>query len=226
MILFLIAWLAFQVPPAFEVASIKPSNAEPGNSGGFSGRGRYTMRNVTLRRLIRGAYDVPEAQIFGGPKWIAEDRFDIDAKAAKAGGDHDLMQMLQTLLAERFQLVLHRETRPMAGYAIVLGKGGVKANPSAPDATCASGSSRKMVEARGCPAAQLAMKLTEVLHMPVADQTGLSGTYDFKLEFTPDSDIGPTLFAAMQEQLGLRLEGRKVPTEVLIVDRAEKPSAN
>ncbi len=225
MILFLIAWLAFQAP-TFEVASVKPSDAEPGNSGGFSGRGRYTMHNVTLRRLIRGAYDVPEAQIFGGPKWIAEDRFDIDAKAATASGDHDLMLMLQSLLAERFQLTLHRETRQMAGYAVVIAKGGLKAKPSESGADCRSGSRKNGVNAYGCGAAQLAMKLTEVLHMPVADMTELAGKYDFKLEFTPDSDTGPSIFAAMQEQLGLRLEGRKVPTEVLIIERAEKPSAN
>src|SRR5580658_5202762 len=130
-------------PPAFEAASIKPSKAEPGSSSGIPTRtGSISARNVTLKRCIRGAYDVQESQIVGGPKWVDEDRYDIDAKAAGPAGDHDLMAMLQSLLAERFKLAFHRETRQLPGYALVVGKSGLKAKRSQPDADSRSNASR------------------------------------------------------------------------------------
>jgi uncharacterized protein (TIGR03435 family) len=227
---------------AFEVASIKPTKAETGSSSGIAtDRGRISARNVTLRRCIRGAYDVPEARILGGPKWIDDERYDIDAKAAGPVGDHDLMIMLQSLLAERFKLVFHRETKPMPGYALVLGKGGLKAQHSAPDAPSRGSSSRGAIDAQTYTMAQLAMKLSEAVHLPVADLTSTEGRFDFKLRWTPDDgakppsagdkqgiapDTGLTIFAALQEQLGLKLESRKIPTEVLVIDSAQKASEN
>lgn len=212
--------------PAFEVASIKPSTAEPGSSSGITtDTGRIAGRNVTLKRCIRGAYGMPEAQIFGGPKWVDEERYDIDAKAAGRAGDHELMEMLQQLLAERFKLVIHRETRPLSGYALVAGKKGITAKRSEPDTGSRTNSSRRSIEATGCSMGCLATKLAEVLHVPVADSTGLEGKFDFKLEWTPD-DLQTAVLPALEEQLGLKLEGRKVPTEVIVIDRAEKASAN
>src|ERR1700723_3299534 len=97
------------VPPAFEVASIKPSPDPPGSLAGISeGKGRISAKNVTLKRCVRGAYDVEESQIVGGPKWVNEDRYYIEAKSSAPAGGHDLMLMLQTLLAERFKLMFHR----------------------------------------------------------------------------------------------------------------------
>src|ERR1039457_2119122 len=130
--------------PAFEVASIKPSTAEPGSGSGIAtGIGRLTGRNVTLKRCMRSAYNVPESQVFGGPKWIDEDRYDIDAMAAGPAGDRDMMPMLETLLAERFKLVFHRETRPLPGYALVMGKKGLAARRSLPGASSVSASTRR-----------------------------------------------------------------------------------
>jgi uncharacterized protein (TIGR03435 family) len=223
---------------AFEVASVKPSQAAPGSGSGItSEEGRISGRNVTLKRCIRGAYGLPEAQIFGGPKWVDDDRYDIDAKAAGPAGDRELMAMLQALLAERFKLVFHRETRALSGYALVVGKNGLTAKHSAPGAGSRTNASRGKIDASGCSMAQLAMKLSEALHVPVADLTVLGGEFDFKLEWTPD-DLqakplvpaqlapGPSIFAALPEQLGLKLEPRKVPAEVLVIDRAEKASEN
>jgi len=223
-------------PPAFEAASIKPSTAEPGSGSGIPSRkGSISARNVTLKRCIRGAYDVEESQIVGGPKWVDEDRYDIDAKAAGPAGDHELMAMLQSLLAERFKLAFHRETRERPGYALIVAKGGLKAKRSQPDAGSAANSSRTEIDAQACSLRQLAQKLSEVIHLPVADLTGIEGGFDFQLKWTPDDmqakapvDLatGPSVFEALQEQLGLKLEARKVPTEVLVIDHAEKPTEN
>jgi len=232
--------------PAFEAASIKPSKAEPGSSSGIPTRtGSISARNVTLKRCIRGAYDVQESQIAGGPKWVDEDRYDIDAKAAGPAGDRELMAMLRRLLSERFKLEFHRETRELPGYALVVGKGGLKAKRSQPEAESRTNSSREAIDAEACSLHQLAQKLSEVIHLPVADLTGVEGEFDFQLKWTPDDmrakppsggdkpgtlpvDLsnGPSVFAALQEQLGLKLEPRKVPTEVLVIDHAEKASEN
>jgi uncharacterized protein (TIGR03435 family) len=225
--------------PAFEAASIKPSQDPPGSSSGITTtKGRISARNVTLKRCVRGAYGVEEPHILGGPKWLDEARYNIEARAAGPAGDRELMTMLQSLLAERFKLAFHRETRALPGYALVLGKGGLRAKPSAPDAGSRTSSRWGSIEASGCTMAQLALKLSEVLHLPVADFTAVPGEFDFKLEWTsdamqatppdavPDTASGPSLFAALQEQLGLKLESRKVPADVLVIDHAEKPSEN
>jgi uncharacterized protein (TIGR03435 family) len=232
-------------PPAFEVASIKPSLEPPGSVVGiFESKGRISAKNVTLKRCVRGAYDVLEPQIIGGPKWVDQDRYYIEAKATVPAGDHELMLMLQTLLADRFKLVLHREQRTIPGYRLVLGKGGLRAQASAPDRGSVGHSQRGRIEAEGCTMAQLALKLAEVLQQPVLDATGVAGRFDLKLEWTPDdmqakapsaderagnapeAGAGPSVFAALQEQLGLKLELGKIPAQVLVIDSAEKPSEN
>jgi uncharacterized protein (TIGR03435 family) len=239
------AWAFGQTaPPAFEVASIKSSAAEPGSSSGiFTKKGSIDARNVTLKRCIRGAYDTQESQVVGGPKWAGEARYEIYAKAAGPAGDHELMAMLQSLLADRFKLAFHRETRELPGYALVLGKGGLQAKHSQPGSESRTSLSRTDLDAASCSMHQLAQKLSEVIHFPVADLTGVEGEFDFHLKWTPedvqakapsggdkpgsaalDLGSGPSVYAAVQEQLGLKLEPRKVPTEVLVIDHAERPS--
>lgn len=228
-------------PPTFEVAAIKPSVDPPGSlSGIFESKGRINAKNVTLKRCVRGAYNIPEPQIVGGPKWVDQDRYYIEAKTTVPAGDQDLMLMLQTLLADRFKLILHREQRPLTGYRLVVAKGGVKAQPSAPDRSSVGHSQRGRIDAEACTMAQLALKLSEVLQKPVLDTTGIPERFDLKLEWTPDemqakppsadqrgsATDGPSIFAALQEQLGLKLEAGKIPTEVLVIDSAEKPSEN
>jgi len=220
------AALAQTAPPAFEVASIKVSTAAPGSASGISSdTGRIAGRNVTLRGCVHSAYDFPEAQIFGGPRWVDEERYDIDAKAPGPAGDHEMMTMLQSLLAERFKLVIHLETRPLPGYALVAGKKGLTAKRSEPGTRSVTSWSRRSIDAAGCSMEHLAAKLAGVLHAPVADLTGIEGDFDFKLEWTPD-ELQTAVFPALEEELGLKLEGRKVPTEVLVIDSAEKASAN
>jgi uncharacterized protein (TIGR03435 family) len=228
-------------PPRFEVASIKPGDAEAAGSGITTTIGRISARNVTLKRCMRGAYGVEEARILGGPKWLDEDRFQIDAKAPEAAGDHDLMIMLQSLLAERFKLSFHHEKRMLPGYQLVAGKGGLKAKASEPGAGSRTNSSGARIEAQACTMANLALKLSEALHLPVADLTAIEGRFDFKLAWTPENlqarppaagdkpvmaPAGPSLFDALQEQLGLKLQPSKVPADVLVIDHAEKPAEN
>ncbi len=136
-------------PPAFEVAVIKPSLDPPGSVGIFESPDRIHAKNVTLKRCVRGAYEVPEPQIVGGPKWVDQDRYDIEAKAPMPAGDHELMLMLRTLLADRFKLVLHREQRTISGYRLVLAKGGLKAQASAPDRGSVGNSSEGVSTLKG-----------------------------------------------------------------------------
>jgi uncharacterized protein (TIGR03435 family) len=229
-------------PLKFEVASIKPTQAAPGSASGIqSVKSRIMGRNVTLKRCIRGAYDVPETLIFGGPKWADDERYDIDATAAGPAGGHDMMIMLQSLLAERFHLVLHREQKEISGYALVVAKGGLKAEVSAKEAasrTDASYSGGK-INAQATTIRNLAQKLSEALRMPVSDFTQIEGKFNFTLSWNPDDartiagpskplsePSAPSIFTAVQEQLGLRLESAKIPADVLIIDHAEKPSEN
>jgi uncharacterized protein (TIGR03435 family) len=230
------------VPQAFEVASIKPSPDPPGSQAGIlESKGRISAKNVTLKRCVRGAYGIEESQIMGGPKWVNEDRYYIEAKAAAPAGDHDLMLMLQTLLADRFKLALHREQRVVSGYKLVLGKGGLKAKVSAPDRGSTGTSRPGRIDAEGYTMAQFAMKLSQALHQTVLDATGVTGKFDLTLEWTPDdmeakppsgdqragnAPEAPTIFTAIQEQLGLKLESGKISAEVLVIDSAEKPSEN
>jgi uncharacterized protein (TIGR03435 family) len=232
-------------PQTFEVASIKPSKALPDHSGVTTDKGRISMENVTLKRCIRSAYGVPEAQIVGGPKWIDDDRYDINAKADWPAGDRELMIMLQAMLAERFQLSFHREAKTFQGYALVVGKDGLKAKPSAPEAQSGTHTNTNTnagmasIEAVACTMTALAQKLSEVLHLPVADLTDTKGQFDFRLEWAaddmhaqslsasdPDASSRSSIFSAVQEQLGLKLESHKVPVEVLVIDRLERPSEN
>jgi uncharacterized protein (TIGR03435 family) len=215
---------------SFDVASVKPANPNAVGSNSDSDPGRITMQNVTLKRCIMRAYEVPDIQITGGPKWLDASRYDIEARAGYAAQYTELNQMLQTLLAERFRLKLHHETRSLQGYAIVVAKDGLKMKPSAPGTRGHTNDGPGSVVSTATSISRLALKLSNLLKLPVVDETGVNGSFDFTLHWIPDEaadpTAGPSLFTAIQEQLGLRLEGRKVPTDMLVVDSAEPPSAN
>jgi uncharacterized protein (TIGR03435 family) len=224
--------------PAFEVASVKPSGAADGSAGWRGSPGYLTVRNYSLKALIRIAYRVRDEQIVGGPKWIDSERFDVDARAAGPAKDPELMDMLETLLAQRFQLALHRETKTVTGYALVVPKGGaLKIRPDAAQGNGEMTRQGKLV-AWGISMARVAQALSRILASPVTDQTGAAGFYSFTLEWTPDTAqapgpdgaadgySGPSLFTVLQQQLGLKLEPRKDPIEILAIDRAERPAEN
>jgi uncharacterized protein (TIGR03435 family) len=222
---------------SFEVATVRINHTEtPGDRESYHD-GLLRMSNVTLRQCIRYAYEISEPQIAGGPKWIDEVRFDIVAKSEQPypTDDFELLRMLKPLLAERFRLAAHHETRSLPGYALTLAKGGIQAKVSAPETRFSGKSTRNTMTVTGCTMATLAMRLSAVLRRPVVDMTEDSRTFDFSLRWTQDemqsgesaaAADGPSLFTALQEQAGVKVESRKVPVDVLVVDRAAMPSEN
>jgi uncharacterized protein (TIGR03435 family) len=225
--------------PAFEVATVKPSQANNIGPYGLHVRsvgpglrnGKVTAENVTLTTLIGSAYGVPEFQI-QGPDWLGSERFDVNAKIPEGTPPDQAMPMLRTLLEERFHLQTHREMAQMNVYALVVGKSGSKIKefrageavkpPNAPD-----GSMMMMVNGT---LDKFAAQLSPRVGRPVVDKTGMAGTFMVFLTYSSGggtsvdvpSDSGPDIANAIQEQLGLKLEPQKGPVEILKVDRAEK----
>lgn len=272
----------------YEVASIKPSN--PNAVGGFMtipGGGTlsdtYTAKNLPLMGIIREAYGIPmgaeDGRIVGAPGWLNSERYDIEAKMdssvvaalQKLSPDDRRAahrQMLQALLADRLKLVIHRETKEVQVYSLVVARGGSKLQESKPivadqNAPPAPAPGRGGRGGRGgpglgmmgrggpltgqqVPIAMLATVLTTILNRPVMDKTGLTGNYDFTLTWTPDDSQaqgppgapngqpplpapdpnGPSIFTAIQDQLGLKLESGKGPVEIIVIDHVERPSGN
>lgn len=227
-IFILLAAHAFAQPPAFEAAAIKPSKDSSGGSHWDSEPGRINLRGNTLKGLIAIAYQVKDFQVAGGPKWLDGDRFDINAKSEGGEDDPKLLEMLQTLLADRFQLVFHHEQKVAPAYALVVAKSGLKMKPAEGTGSSSKGG-RGVITAKGLTMAKLANRLSGMLGTPVVDLTETPGAYDFKLEWSIEGDkddVQSALFAALQSQLGVKLESRKLPVDLIVVDRAEKPSEN
>jgi uncharacterized protein (TIGR03435 family) len=278
---------ATPVAPAFEVASIKPNNSGDGRVMMQNQPGRFSATNTTLRMLIRNAYQLQDFQLSGGPSWLTSDHFDIVAKipdsfrdlppATPLSGPGPLQLMIRSLLAERFKLVVHTETKEQTIYGLVMARSDGRLGPQLKksDTDCAA-----MMAARGrgpampppgppqpgdrmpcgirigpgnmvvggATLAQFANSLGMFVGRIVQDRTGLTGNYDINLTFTPDQmpqrapgtpgdqpirvngiDIdpnGPSIFTAVQEQLGLKLDSQRGPVEMLVIDRAEKPVEN
>jgi uncharacterized protein (TIGR03435 family) len=220
------------------VASIKPSSPDPHASSGInSGHGRISASSVTLKRCVIGAYGLGPNEIFGGPGWLDSDRFEIIAKAEEPVGDAALMAMLRTLLAERFKLAVHRETRTIPAYVLEVARKGPKLEKAA-GGVSSDASGWAMIDAANTTMDHFAWVLARQMDLPVVNRTGLEGAFNLKLTWTPDSGQparpggdsgvpdGPSIFTAIQEQLGLRLRSEKTPVAVLVVDHAEKPSEN
>ena len=229
----LLAWAALAQAPRFEVATIKPAgpDRDPGNWGLETNRGRLIGDNLTLKRYIMSAYHVRPHQVVGGPPWLDTERFDILGKAESNVGDEMLAKMLQALLAERFQLKFHRESRTMQAFVLDAPKGGAKLTKS-------GGGEGKTLIGRGSLTLEnttmdhFADALSRQMDLPVVDRTAIDGVFNLKLRWTPEGvtnsapDAPPAIYTAIQEQLGLRLRSQKTPIEVLVIDRVEKPSEN
>jgi bla regulator protein blaR1 len=277
--------------PSFEVASIKPNASGDGRVFMQTQPGRFTATNVTLRLLIRNAYQLQDFQIAGGPSWMSSDHFDIVAKIedgldapsgprAPGEGPSTIQLMIRSLLADRFKLVVHNESKEQPIYALVVarsdGRLGPQLKKSETDCAAQMAAARGQGPGRGSPPPappqaagsnpcgvrigmgnmtvggatlpQIANSLGIFVGRIVQDRTGLSGAYDFTLNWTPDQmpprpagappdqpmrvngvDIdpnGPSIFTAVQEQLGLKLEPQRGPVTMLVIDRAEKPAEN
>lgn len=229
---------AQSAPQRFDAASIRPSNSEELNtpSGILTTPGLARAINVTLKRAIAGAYGIGESRILGGPEWIDSDRFQITAKTNRPLDDAALMIMLQTLLAERFNLKLHRENRTGEGLLLEIAKNGLKLRAET-DARTSYNNGHGRLDATAVSMRTLAEILSRNTAVPVVDRTGLSGAFDFTLSWDPDAPrtlepddaaafLREVLANAIQQQLGLTLKSQRMPMEVLIVDGAQKPSEN
>lgn len=226
--------------PAFDAASIKPSKEGPGHTGWHSDPGIVTWQNQTLRGLAAIAWTLQDNQVEGGPKWMDSDRYLIQARTAGPSDDPEMRLMLRALLKERFQLAFHMETKVVPGFALVTAKSGLKIQPAQNPTGSRSTSNHGKLEAQGMSMEKLATWLARTLGSPVSDATGVAGVYDLKLEWDPasvrpaatqevqnaDAPTAPSMFTALQDQLGLKLEARKVELQILVIDRAEKPSDN
>jgi uncharacterized protein (TIGR03435 family) len=236
----------------FDVASIKPSppNAVERYLLPLRGGESYRGRSITLKDMIQSAYSVSGDQVLGGPSWINQDRFDIEAKADHVSTSDELRGMLRTLLAERFQLQVRREAKQFSVYLLTVDRGGLKMTPHEAriggDALIIPSVERPLhikIKATAATMEYLARSLRPYIDRPVADHTGLTGGYDFSLAFTmeppesmhegmlghdgkPIDFSGPKISDALRQQLGLRLEPGKGPLDVFVIERAEKPDAN
>lgn len=235
--------------PHFEVAAIKPSKPDSQGQHWRGSADRILIENYTLRRLIRSAYGLKtDSQILGGPDWLDKQAFDINAKIDDAeiakmvkmdrvARQHDQDEMLQSLLAERFGLKARLEQRTMPVYALVVAKSGAKLTPTSA-ATAAKGNNINTNNGRMTANAISMDSLVDDLAYQretggrmVLNRTGLTGEYDFKLDWAEDNGDGtqadpalPGLFTALQEQLGLKLQPEKGSVQVVIVGSATKPT--
>jgi uncharacterized protein (TIGR03435 family) len=239
----LIALAAFaQAPaprPAFDVASIRPS--DPNQKGGWVRfpPGRLEVSNAQLIFVIQQLYGVRDFQIVGAPKWVVDwntARFDINAKAEGVTDTAQLRLMAQNLIEDRFQLKLHRETRDLPVYLLIQAKSGVKVKVTPDNGRPPRGSGgiasmdRGWIQGENISMKSFTEELSRHTDRPVLDKTNYTEAFNFKLEWAPDDanpdDVRPSLLAAVQEQLGLKLDPQKAPVEVLVIDRVERPSAN
>ena len=232
---------------AFEVVSVRPAKPNCLGMSTDGSPGRYMGRCITLWGMIYNAYEVRSFQDYppGLPAWADKDTFDIEAKAdddttaamkklSMREQGHMGREMLQSLLAERFKLRVHYDSRVQPVYELVLAKGGFKLRSLPADEKpggMSGGPGRMTIHGMSFEAFAHFMSLSNLAGRTVVDKTGLTGNYDIDLKWTPDDqqgtpDAGPTLFTALEEQLGLKLVPAKGPVETLVIDHVERPSEN
>jgi uncharacterized protein (TIGR03435 family) len=231
--------MAADAHPSFAVATIKPHDPASQHQG-FNAEGdRFTIRNQTVASLMSFAYSIHWRQIVDAPDWALHDRWDIEGKT-NTPGEPNLRQqqeMLQKLLADRFQLKFHRDHRELPVYAIHVAKGGPKlkpaANPNAEADQEGNGhGTEQTVTYTSASMTDFAFGEQFFFDRPVIDQTGLSDRYDFSFRYTydetktTDPNAPPGIFTAVQEQLGLKFDPTKASTDVFVLDHIEQPSAN
>lgn len=244
--------MAADADPSFEVATIKPNDSGAPGLQGLTVNGRnFATRNSSLGDLIGFAYEVQANQIVNAPDWINKDRYDIAAVPDQEGSPNvqQLRTMMQKLLASRFNLKFHQDKRELSAYVLTVAKNGPKLKPTEIENTLPGLGMRPgtggltLVMANGKMQNFTSFLQMLVLDRPVVDRTELTGKYDCSVTFTPDdsefnghppklpppaenTEAAPNLFAAFQQQLGLKLEAQKTQVDVIAIDHAEKPSAN
>lgn len=244
--------MAADANPSFDVATIKPNDSGATSMQGLTVNGRnFATRNSSLGDLISFAYQVQMKQVVGAPDWINKDRYDIAAVPDQDGAPNpqQVRLMIQKLLADRFKLTFHKDTRDLSAYVLTVGKGGSKLTPTdlkgpLPGIGFRPTPAGLSMGARNAAIGDFTGFLQSlVLDRPVVDRTGLPGRYDFTVTFTADesefnghpppmpartegTEAAPGLFEALSQQLGLKLEAQKTAVDVIAIDHVEKPSAN
>ena len=240
---------------SFEVESVKPNTSGAQNDHLSFAVGRYTVTNTTIKNVIKFAYNARDFQVTGAPAWVDTDRFDIDATAgeelaqqwrdlSRAQQIEELRPMVQSLLAHRFKMTVTHVVKELPVYALVVASDGPRLTPSTPttpDQFRISGgpAGEAVLTAKNEPIAALVTMLSQQLDHAVVDRSGLGGNYDLFLEWTPSltsppaagaqaaaNTDAPSIFTALREQLGLRLESTKGPVDTIVVDHIEKPTPN
>jgi uncharacterized protein (TIGR03435 family) len=247
----------------YEVASIKLNVSGGTSIGGRNSPDSYSITNAPVQTLMESAFGIQSYQMIAAPEWFTSERYDIEAKMDPAVADAlqklnvddrriARQHMLQALLLDRLKMTIHRETRELPIYSLVIGKGGSKlqeTKPAAPDVpvprggvsvrTSRYGSGPITLTVLHCTNTNLAGVFVPHVGRTIIDKTGLTSVYDFTLQFMPDDAavapgsgssaadlIAPSIFTAIQEQLGLKLESGKGPVEVIVIDHVERPSGN
>jgi len=251
----------------YDVASIKLNKSNSANIGSRNSPDGYSITNVPLQTLIQSAFGMQSYQIIGAPDWFASERYDIEAKMESAVVDAlqklnlddrrlTRQRMLQALLIDRLKLTIHRETKELQIYSLVIAKNGPKIQETKPDPatpgvpvrrggpsirTSRTGSGPIILTVLHCASEDLASVFVPHVGRTVVDRTALAGIYDFTLQFTTDDSTvvptagagssaqdptAPSIFTAVQEQLGLKLESGKGLVDCIVIDHVEKPSGN
>lgn len=229
--------------PSFEAASVRPNKSGSDAQESRVTPGRLTVKNMVLRNIVKNAYGFREdIRLQGAPKWVDSERFDISATAPGDADKDQVNLMLRSLLADRFKLAVHRETQELPIYILVPAKNGPKVRELKATAYQPKAPSPDMqtIVVLG-RSSGLATRLSVLLGRVVLDKTGLAGQYDLTLQIRRDDMppsaaedggglisawTGPSLSAALEEQLGLKLESTKAPVEIVVVDHIERPTAN
>jgi uncharacterized protein (TIGR03435 family) len=245
--------------PAFEAVSVKVNRSGEARSSFRGTLSGISVTNQTVIDIIRNVWNVNRLQIVGGPSWAGEDRFDIEAKVSGKAGRDELVAMMKTMLADRFNLAVHQEMRPIPVYALVLARPDRRFGPtlrqslarcdrSGPPApgtpppqppppldgvdlpACGTNTGRGLLRAAGIELEAFTRNMAGAAGRVIVDKTGLTGTFDMVLRFNADANDTsselPSLFAAVQEHLGLKLDPQTLPADVLVIDRVEKPTEN
>jgi uncharacterized protein (TIGR03435 family) len=233
--------------PAFEVASVKQNNSPDQRSSFQTSPNGVTITNYRLQFLIPNVYNVPVYAVSGAPGWLSSNKYDIVARAPEGSSKEQFALMLQQLLADRFKLKFHREQKDLSGYALMPAKDGPRVKvekhdqPEADDGRVGAGQGQ--VHGHMISSATLAQVLSLYLNRPVLDQTGIDGTFNVDLKWTPDATDrtpgppqpdapasdpqGPSLFSALEEQLGLRLAGQRTSVQMFVIDHIDQvPTEN
>ena len=237
------------IPPAFDVVAIHPHVSEPHEHNSIWSSpldGNFVAKNISVLTLVHWAYEIPDTRIVGGPGWASSDHFNIEAKSDPAPdremgkltadvGRHQKELMVQAFLADRFHLVAHIETRELPIYKLVVAKKGPILGAIQQSGNTVNASRGRIEVQAANSMAVLAEELSKVTGRDVIDQTGIIGRYDLKIQWAPDdlnanatseTTSGPSIFTALEEQLGLHLVPAKGPVKVLVIDNVARPSPN